>query len=227
MQGLETATWNRGGGPSDSSVTLNLKEMTKIRILQPGDEAALEAFLRPRIDSSIFLMSNLRRADLEDRGEHFEGTGRLRGRRIGAEDLDLVTEWRLAYSLEALNAEDTEELRASCREDMESSLSRRDTWVLEDDGDRVASSSFNASLPETVQVGGVWTPLAKRGRGYGRAVVAASLLDARAEGVERGVLFSEDTNVFAVRAYEALGFRRIGAYSLVLLRESLRTSRVG
>ena len=65
-------------------------------------------------------------------------------------------------------------------------------------------------------MGGVWTPPERRGRGYARAVVAASLLDARAEGVERAVLFTE--NPVARRAYEALGFRRVGEYGLVIFR---------
>jgi RimJ/RimL family protein N-acetyltransferase len=48
--------------------------VTSIRILTPGDEALLDAFLRPRIASSMILLSNLRAAGLHDRGERFEGT---------------------------------------------------------------------------------------------------------------------------------------------------------
>lgn len=101
---------------------------------------------------------------------------------------------------------------------MESSLERGDTWLLEDDGRPVAVTSFNAALAEVVQVGGVWTPPDRRGRGYGRAVVAASLLDARAEGVGRTVLFTGEANEPAIRAYLALGFQRVGDYRVVLLR---------
>lgn len=46
-------------------------------------------------------------------------------------------------------------------------------------------------------------------------MVAASLLDLRAKGVERAVLFTEADN-YAKRAYEAIGFRVIGDYGLVL-----------
>ncbi len=45
-----------------------------IRILQPGDEAALEAFLVPRMASSMFLIGNLRASGLVDRGKPYEGT---------------------------------------------------------------------------------------------------------------------------------------------------------
>ncbi len=290
--------------------------MPAIRLLRPGDEARLEAFLRPRLDSSLFLLSNSRKGGLTDRGELFQGTywvalegeeiagavahywqgnlvlqapeylaellaavartserpirgllgladqvaaargllgwdgveiqldereglyalpldqlivpealgaGRLRGRRIERRDLDLAAAWRLAYSLETLGAEDMPELRDECRPAMEGSLERGDSWVLEDlileaGGETVAMTSFNATTREAVQVGGVWTPPELRGRGYGRAAVAASLIDARAEGVERAVLFTGDDNVAAVKAYAALGFRRVGDYRIVLLR---------
>jgi predicted GNAT family acetyltransferase len=43
------------------------------------------------------------------------------------------------------------------------------------------------------------------------------LLEAKQEGVRQGILFTEITNHPAQRAYEALGFRRIGDYGLILL----------
>ena len=49
-------------------------------------------------------------------------------------------------------------------------------------------------------------------------MVAASLLDARAEGVGSSILFTGVENVPAQRAYEALGYRHIGDYRLLLLR---------
>jgi hypothetical protein len=45
-----------------------------IRILQTGDEALLEAFLQPRIESSLFLVSKLRSTGLLDNGRRYEGT---------------------------------------------------------------------------------------------------------------------------------------------------------
>ena len=146
-------------------------------------------------------------------------TGQLRGRRIERRDLEREAAWRLAYCLEAIKAEDTPELRERCRNEMEGSCERGDTWVLEHGGEPVASTSFNARLDEAVQVGGVWTPPELRSRGYARAAVAASLLDARAEAVERAILFTGDDNTAAIKAYLALGFRLIGDYRIILLRE--------
>ena len=287
---------------------------TRIRILAAGDEAALEDFLRPRIESSMFLQSNTRESGLVDRGQRLQGayaaafeggrivgvvahywnrnliyqapvhlcaltqaavaasrrpvggllgpaeqvdmarrmlslresnmqmdereglyslplcelvvpeglrTGRVRGRRIEAKDGDLLTAWSAAYAVEALGDEDSPELWRQCRESVNDSLAGGRTWILEVEGEPVARSSFNAAIREAVQVGGVWTPPELRGRGYGRSVVAASLLDARAHSVERAILFTGEENVPAQKAYQALGFRRIGDYGIVLLRESV------
>jgi predicted GNAT family acetyltransferase len=69
-------------------------------------------------------------------------------------------------------------------------------------------------LPDCVQVGGVYTPPELRGRGYARAVVAASLLAARDAGVERSILFTGQDNDFARRAYLALGYEVVGEYGI-------------
>src|SRR5688500_12941088 len=44
-----------------------------VRVLGPGDEAAIEAFLLPRIETSMFLLSNLDAAGIVDRGQTYGG----------------------------------------------------------------------------------------------------------------------------------------------------------
>jgi predicted GNAT family acetyltransferase len=89
-------------------------------------------------------------------------------------------------------------------------------WVALDCGAPVSLSAFNASLPDIVQLGGIYTPPELRGRGYARVAVAASLLAARERGAERAILFT--SNPSAARAYEALGFQRTGSYAVILFR---------
>ena len=79
----------------------------------------------------------------------------------------------------------------------------------------MAYTAFNARLPDVVQVGGVWTPPDMRGRGYARCAVAASLLQARAEGARRAILFTNSAS--GARAYEALGFARTGQFGLLFV----------
>jgi predicted GNAT family acetyltransferase len=139
--------------------------------------------------------------------------GRWSCRRAVADDHAELARWRLAYSVEALGAVATPELEERTRQQ----IARNDAqWVLVVDGKRVATSAFNAQLPDTVQVGGVFTPPELRGRGYGRAVVAGSLVDARARGVQRSILFTGADHAAARTAYLALGYRIVGDYGLVL-----------
>jgi ribosomal protein S18 acetylase RimI-like enzyme len=128
---------------------------------------------------------------------------------------DLLTEWRAAYAREALGAAEGPALRHEARAETVLLRRERSDFVLEDHGLPVAFAAYNARLPDIVQIGGVWTPPALRGRGYGRGITAGALLAARDTGTARAVLFTD--NPAAARAYEALGFRRAGEYGLVLL----------
>jgi predicted GNAT family acetyltransferase len=141
--------------------------------------------------------------------------GRVRGRRALAEDRDLLVEWRIAYTLELLGKEPSPEVVADAADVIDAALAEDRLWVLEDGDARVAMTSFNAMLPDCVQVGGVYTPPALRGRGYARAVVAASLLEQRGRGGRRAVLFTAGADAEA--AYRAIGFVATGRFGLVLL----------
>lgn len=143
-------------------------------------------------------------------------TGRIACRHPRKDELDLLTRWRIDYSIDTLGVSEGPELAASCRAEVARLDDEGSQWVGDDGGGPVSYSAFNARLPDVVQVGGVWTPPELRGRGYGRAVVAGSLVDAGSQGVRRAVLFTDEKNRAARAAYEALGFRVVGDYALVI-----------
>lgn len=145
------------------------------------------------------------------------GTGELRCRRPDPDELEHLIDWRVQFAVAALGAVDGAELRRASRADILLWHARGGDWVAVRGTTPVAYAAFNATLPEIVQVGSVWTPPAERGRGYARAVVAGALLAARRQGVSRAVLFVEPGNAAARRAYVALGFARAGDYGLLLL----------
>ncbi|MCP3673000.1 MAG: GNAT family N-acetyltransferase, partial [Gammaproteobacteria bacterium] len=124
--------------------------------------------------------------------------------------------WLKAYNIEGLGKEDNEALGQHVEEGMEKATDR---WALLIDDKPVSLSGFNAKLPEIVQVGPVWTPPKYRNRGYARALVAMTLQKARQEGARKAILFT-DTPA-AIKAYEAIGFEKIGAYRLALLKQPL------
>jgi len=148
--------------------------------------------------------------------------GALRCRAPRPDELALLVAWRHDYGVETLGEPAGPRTRASSAEWIERYQREGKHWLLDAEGAPVAYTAFNAETPDCVQVGGVWTPPALRGRGYGRAVVAGSLLGARARGVARSVLFTEPGNRAAQAAYCALGYRRVGDYGMLLFAEPRR-----
>ena len=136
---------------------------------------------------------------------------------VDAEKLDRSTllRWLRAYEIEALGAQDTPLLDSKIASRLVHALDARTMWGLIVDGKPVSLSGFNAQLPEMVQVGPVWTPVEQRSNGYARILVAKTLLAARSNGVKHAIL-STDSEA-AAKAYEALGFAKIGHYRLALL----------
>jgi predicted GNAT family acetyltransferase len=131
-----------------------------------------------------------------------------------ADEYDVLRAWRVAYDIEALGSEDSEATRRSSSAYLERQLADGVVWVAVANERPISLSSFNAALPDIVQLGGIYTPPELRDRGYAKVAVAGSLLDASVRGVTRAVLFTN--NPSAARSYEGVGFRRVGDYGLVL-----------
>jgi predicted GNAT family acetyltransferase len=148
-------------------------------------------------------------------------SGKLKCRLPHHEELDLLSEWCAAYNMETLRQAETSDLRSSCYRELEARQATAMHWVLVVDNTPIAYSAFNARLPDIVQIGGVWTPLALRGNGYAKSVVAGSLLEARSQGVERAILFTNPKNLAAQAAYRGIGFRATGEkFGLILFANS-------
>jgi len=138
-------------------------------------------------------------------------------RAITAGDVELVVGWRKIYEMEGLGSKDDEQLDTHCRAMVELWLAQRFPILLTQRGVPCAMTMFNARMPDMRQIGGVFTPVALRSRGYARTAVALSLIGARDEGVTRAILFTGEDNLPAIAAYRALGFERVGDFKLLLL----------
>ena len=125
----------------------------------------------------------------------------------------LVREWMLDYQLTALHTPpDFAPQRVD--EAYARMVSMDSHRMLMDGATPLAMTGFNAMLPEIVQVGGVYTPPALRGRGHARRAVALHLAEAARGGVRRATLFT--ASEMAARAYTAIGFQRFGTWTLLL-----------
>lgn len=140
--------------------------------------------------------------------------GRVRVRRIRATDQEPLIAWRVTYELEANAATPGPDNDAHARRWFDDAVAEDNAWIAELGDTPVAMTSFNARLPDAVQVGGVYTPAPLRGRHHARAALAGSLLDMRAAGVRRAVLFTGAPDAEA--AYRAVGFEIVGSYGIVL-----------
>lgn len=135
---------------------------------------------------------------------------------LAAVDCDLAIGWRRGYLLETPGLI-KDDLDQQAQNDVERYLQRNSHRVLLQNGQPVAMTGFNATLPDVVQIGGVYTPPDLRGRGYARTAVALHLSEARAAGVSRAILFAASNA--AARAYIAIGFAPAGTFSLVLFND--------
>lgn len=150
--------------------------------------------------------------------------GRVGCQRARSDDLVLATAWRVAYSIEALASQLAADLERDARTITERDIDRGHLWLLRDAaGEPLAMTALNARLPDRVQIGGVYTPPRLRGRGHAGEVVAGQLLDLRAQGIRRAVLFTQSDNHAARRAYQRVGFSRVGDYAVVLFAPSSRS----
>lgn len=145
-------------------------------------------------------------------------------RRSVAADIELLTRWDTDADVEAIGLERSRELVAENREATERFVRDGEQFVLEQGGEPVSTCTFNAALPDCVQIGGVWTPPEWRSRGHARAVVAGALAIARGEGVSRSILFTGEHNHPALRAYAAIGFTPVGDFGLVLFEAAHRVA---
>lgn len=134
---------------------------------------------------------------------------------ITAETRPLAIDWRAAYHAEILGTPE-ENCAAQAVKDINKDMVKDSHRILWQSGTAVAMTGFNATVEETVQIGGVYTPPERRRQGLARRAVALHLAEARAQGFTRSVLFAASDN--AARAYRAIGFQRRGAYTILLLR---------
>lgn len=132
---------------------------------------------------------------------------------------DIVREWTQGYEIEALGTPDDDKLTETSIQTAHDRIQGNNCWILETDGVPVALSGFNAQLPETVQIGPVWTPPEHRNKGYARHLVARTLERARARGVQKSILFTDVPA--AQKAYQTIGFRKIGKFQLALLKKPI------
>ncbi len=209
-------------GPLFAALQADEPEALATGLLAPAHQAAwlLERLKPPPESIRLSEIEPLFRLDLADMAIPAPlQAGALVARRAALEDLDFIVPWRVAYDVETMGGL-RPEMEADARAAIAAWIERLPIFLLETEGRPVAMAAWNAELPDMVQIGGVFTPPELRGRGYGRAAVAAALIAARDRGATTAILFTHTPA--AERAYRALGFEQVGLYHIALYDPGVR-----
>jgi predicted GNAT family acetyltransferase len=147
------------------------------------------------MEQRLYRLEELRAPDLPASGN---------GRLATSVDLDLVVGWFTDFHAEAAAEEVTaEHLRDNAHRRIEQGL----VWLWEDAGESVAMAARNATAAGIARIGPVFTPIARRRKGYGTAVTAACTHDALAAGARGAVLFTDLSNPTSNAIYQTIGYR--------------------
>jgi hypothetical protein len=134
-------------------------------------------------------------------------------------DRALMVDWRRRYCEEVLGAPAVTS-RQRAEADIAGYLEADSHRVLVGPDGPICAIGFNAATPDIVQIGGVYTPKELRGRGT-PAVRSRCTLPRRGRRASRPPR-SSHPGASAVAAYEAIGFRRIGDWTIFITKHRER-----
>lgn len=163
--------------------------------------------LQSRFDQPTVVRLNQPVYALASRGD-FPDLGVVRYAR--PEEVDLVVPACAAMHREEVGIDPLERDAVGYRARIRELIAARRSLVWIDQGRIAFKCEYSAVAPEAVQLMGVWTAPDLRGRGFakrGLAEVCGHILASN----RTVTLFVNDFNLPAIRLYEGLGFRKIGA----------------
>lgn len=128
-------------------------------------------------------------------------------------EADLVFDWYCAFHAEATPTEP-----APQRPHVERSLAEQNIYLWEDGGQAVSLAAKGRRTPQGCSVGPVYTPPARRGRGYASACVAALSQQILDEGKAFCTLFTDRANPTSNHIYQAIGYRPVCDFAVYALR---------
>lgn len=146
-----------------------------------------------------------------------EAPPELRIRRARPRHARRLFELQRAYELEEVLLDRSRFDGALCRRLLHRSLQRQLIYFGAVGGHPVSKAGTNARGFAVDQIGGVFTEPARRGHGYGGAVVTALLRELFAAG-KSAALFVKPDNATAVRLYEGMGFAARDRYRICYYR---------
>jgi predicted GNAT family acetyltransferase len=90
-------------------------------------------------------------------------------------------------------------------------------WALA--GEPVSMAGVRSATAGVSRIGPVYTPIGKRGNGFGSAVTAAAAASARDAGAQEVVLFADLANSVSNAIYQRIGFRPVTDFARIEFTE--------
>ena len=172
-----------------------------------GPRPLAEEFARAWADHTGASLHEALAGRLYELGELLEPSVPGGIRRATEADLQLLVRWRNDFQAEALGHIVR---RDRAEEVLRQSLARGDSMSLWEDGGEVVSwASAGVPIEGMSRVGPVYTPPARRGRGYGSASTAAASRWARGAGADHVLLFTDLANPTSNSIYQKIGYRPV------------------
>jgi predicted GNAT family acetyltransferase len=126
-------------------------------------------------------------------------------------DVDLLTDWRIAFAREAIPWEEApwEATRAQTLRMLGAPPDVAATLIWEVNEQPVCMVGYSSPTPNSLRVAPVYTPPEFRRRGYASACTAAACLEVLARGKPFVTLFADLANQTSNHVYRSIGFRAV------------------
>jgi predicted GNAT family acetyltransferase len=121
-------------------------------------------------------------------------------------DLDLVTDWWIAFAAEAVEPIAREQAQQAIfnRYGIDPLVGGLRLWEVE--GAPVSLAGYTGPTPNSIRVGPVYTPPEQRGHGYASALVAALSQELLDKGFRFVTLFTDLANPTSNHIYQTIGY---------------------
>jgi len=143
----------------------------------------------------------------------------VRVRLLKDPDFDAWFEYRTQYIRELGIPDDMS--RDQAHESFARLINGKEVWGLFENGELVSQGGLNSRGTEIGQIGGVFTPVHHRQKGYSKALMRHLLLDCREiHGHRKSILFTGEADIAAQKLYESVGYERVGYFALIFGKNS-------
>ncbi|MDC0980420.1 GNAT family N-acetyltransferase, partial [Bdellovibrionales bacterium] len=169
--------------------------------------------VNPEFEPSFNSKEILYKLDLNDASESLVHNDRVRF--LNESDFDQWLPLSKDYNLELGVPSDLTEDQQ--RKDFSIRTTDKTWWGMFSGETLLSIAALNSNGERVGQVGGVFTPEEQRRKGYSKATMLHMLKDCREiHGHSKSILFTGETDIPAQKLYEAISYKKIGYFALIL-----------